>query len=302
MDKGRATRVAIVGETYDQAREVMIFGDSGIMACSPPDRRPTWIAGRKMLQWPNGAIAQVFSAFDPESLRGPQFDAVWADEVAKWKKGQETWDMIQFGLRLGDDLRCGSCRIGPRAETLGPDPIDMPWQVSGADRATAGLVPYADDRPVYGGTPTDQSVVQAIQSLTARGISPVFYPFVLMEQMSDNTLPDPWGSTTQPALPWRGRITLSLAPTQSGTPDKTALAEAEVTAFFGTAQASDFAINGTSVTYTGPTEWSYRRFILHYAHLCAAAGGVGVFCIGSELRGLTEIRGANGFPAVDQLR
>ncbi|NVJ96040.1 MAG: DNA-packaging protein [Marivivens sp.] len=105
MDKGRATRVAIVGETYDQAREVMIFGDSGIMACSPPDRRPTWIAGRKMLQWPNGAIAQVFSAFDPETLRGPQFDAVWADEVAKWKKGQETWDMIQFGLRLGDDPR-----------------------------------------------------------------------------------------------------------------------------------------------------------------------------------------------------
>ncbi|AUJ63812.1 ATP-binding protein [Aestuarium zhoushanense] len=105
MDKGRAARVAIVGETYDQAREVMIFGDSGIMACSPPDRRPTWIAGRKMLQWPNGAIAQVFSAFDPESLRGPQFDAVWADEVAKWKKGQETWDMIQFGLRLGDDPR-----------------------------------------------------------------------------------------------------------------------------------------------------------------------------------------------------
>ena len=82
MDKGRAARVAIVGETYDQAREVMIFGDSGIMACSPPDRRPTWIAGRKMLQWPNGAIAQVFSAFDPESLRGPQFDAVWA-RIAK---------------------------------------------------------------------------------------------------------------------------------------------------------------------------------------------------------------------------
>jgi len=202
----------------------------------------------------------------------------------------------------GNDLRCGSCRIGPRAETLGPDPIDMPWQVSGADRATAGLVPYVDDRPVYGGTPTDQSVVQAIQSLNLRGISPVFYPFVLMEQLSDNALPDPWGGTAQPALPWRGRITLSLAPNQSGTPDQTALAEAEVAAFFGTAQPSDFVINGTTVSYTGPTEWSYRRFILHYAHLCAAAGGVGVFCIGSELRGLTEIRGANGFPAVDQLR
>ena len=104
-DKGRASRVAIVGETIDQAREVMVFGDSGIMACSPPDRRPQWIAGRKMLVWPNGAVAQIFSAFDPEALRGPQFDAVWADEIAKWKQGEETWDMIQFGLRLGDDPR-----------------------------------------------------------------------------------------------------------------------------------------------------------------------------------------------------
>lgn len=103
--KGRANRVALVAETLDQAREVMIFGESGIMACSPPDRRPTWIAGRRMLVWPNGATAQTFSAHDPEALRGPQFDAAWVDELAKWKKGAETWDMLQFGLRLGDDPR-----------------------------------------------------------------------------------------------------------------------------------------------------------------------------------------------------
>lgn len=104
-DPGRARRVALVGETLAQAREVMVFGESGILACSPPDRRPEWIAGRMMLQWPNGATAQVFSAHDPEALRGPQFDASWADEIAKWKKGLETWDMLQFGLRLGDDPR-----------------------------------------------------------------------------------------------------------------------------------------------------------------------------------------------------
>ena len=104
-DQGRARRVALIGETIDQAREVMVFGESGIMACSPPDRRPTWISGRKMLVWPNGATAQLFSAHDPESLRGPQFDAVWADELAKWKRGDEAWDMVQFGLRLGDDPR-----------------------------------------------------------------------------------------------------------------------------------------------------------------------------------------------------
>lgn len=102
-DAGRCRRIALVGETVDQVREVMVFGESGILACSPPDRRPDWQAGRKQLVWPNGAVAQVFSAHDPEALRGPQFDGAWVDELAKWKKARETWDMLQFGLRLGDD-------------------------------------------------------------------------------------------------------------------------------------------------------------------------------------------------------
>lgn len=101
LDVGRARRVALVGETIEQAREVMVFGDSGILACSPPDRMPEWQATRKRLVWPNGAVAQVFSAHEPESLRGPQFDAAWVDELAKWKKAEDAWDMLQFGLRLG---------------------------------------------------------------------------------------------------------------------------------------------------------------------------------------------------------
>ncbi|GAA0286139.1 DNA-packaging protein [Rhodovulum strictum] len=105
LDPGRSRRVALVGETVDQVREVMVFGDSGLMACSPPDRRPRWEATRRRLVWPNGAVAQVFSAHDPEGLRGPQFDAAWADELAKWKKAEETWDMLQFGLRLGPSPR-----------------------------------------------------------------------------------------------------------------------------------------------------------------------------------------------------
>ena len=104
-DPGRARRVALLGETIEQAREVMVMGESGILACSPPDRRPRWESVRKRLVWPNGAVAQVFSAHEPESLRGPQFDAAWADELAKWPRGQEAWDMLQFALRLGDDPR-----------------------------------------------------------------------------------------------------------------------------------------------------------------------------------------------------
>ncbi len=205
---------------------------------------------------------------------------------------------------FGTDLRCADCQIEPKVEQTEIDAEAMPWLVAGQSRGSASTVPYRDGKPVYGGTPTDASVVEAIIDMKARGLEPVFYPFILMEQLDGNTLPDPWtGQTGQPVLPWRGRITTSLAPTLAGTPDGTAVADAEVAAFMGTASVADFAISGTQVSYTGPDEWSYRRFVLHYAHLCAASGGVAAFCIGSEMRGLTQIRGGNNtFPAVEALR
>lgn len=203
---------------------------------------------------------------------------------------------------FGDDLRCGECRIKPKVEQTDADGDKIKWRVSGVTRSNADVVPIEDDRPVYGGTPADAAVIEALQDLTSRGQKAVFYPFILMEQLGDNTLPDPWSGTVgQPRLPWRGRITTSLAPTQTGTPDQTASADAEVAAFFGTAQPSDFGVLNGKLTYSGPDEWSYRRFILHYAHLCALAGHVDGFCIGSEMRSLTQIRGANGFPAVDAM-
>ncbi|MEI4260679.1 DNA-packaging protein [Roseovarius sp. D0-M9] len=105
LDVGICKRLALVGETVAQVRDVMVFGESGILACSPPDRRPEWQATKARLVWPNGAIAQVFSAHEPEGLRGPQFDGAWVDEMAKWKKAQDTWDMLQFALRLGERPR-----------------------------------------------------------------------------------------------------------------------------------------------------------------------------------------------------
>ncbi|WP_299905050.1 terminase family protein [uncultured Paracoccus sp.] len=99
---GRCHRLALLGETYEQAREVMVMGESGILACSPPDRRPAWEAGRRRLVWANGATATVYSAHDYEALRGPQFDGAWVDELAKWQKAEEAWDMLQFALRLGE--------------------------------------------------------------------------------------------------------------------------------------------------------------------------------------------------------
>lgn len=102
-EPGQAKRVALVAETLDQARDVMIKGDSGILACTPSDRRPEFLASAYKLVWPNGAEAQCFSASNPEALRGPQFDLAWSDELAKWKKGRDTWENLQFALRLGNN-------------------------------------------------------------------------------------------------------------------------------------------------------------------------------------------------------
>jgi phage terminase large subunit-like protein len=94
-------RIALIGETEHEIREVMIEGVSGLLSVHPHDKRPVWSPSRRRLEWDNGAIAQTFSAEDPESLRGPQFSAAWADELAKWRHAEATFDMLQFGLRLG---------------------------------------------------------------------------------------------------------------------------------------------------------------------------------------------------------
>ena len=94
-------RVALVGETLADARAVMVEGVSGLLAVHPPEARPLFEPSKRQVTWPNGAIAQLFSAEDPESLRGPQFSAAWCDELCKWRHPEQTWDMLQFGLRLG---------------------------------------------------------------------------------------------------------------------------------------------------------------------------------------------------------
>ena len=229
---------------------------------------------------------------------------------------------------FGDDLRCDSCRLRPKVEQKQYDADNMPWSVAGLSRSNAEPVPRDEnDRMIYGGTPADAAVIEAILGLQQSGQEVMVYPFILMEQMAGNGLGDPYSDAAdQPVLPWRGRITLPIAPGRAGSTDGTAAADAAVAAFFGTAQAADFtiapvstdpaqpgdgarsllsyggAVKRSPVSYSGPDEWGYRRFILHHAALCAAAGGVESFCIGSEMRGLTTIRGAAGrFPAVDQL-
>lgn len=95
-------RIALVAETAADARDVMVEGDSGILACSPPRDRPLYEPSKRRLTWDNGAQATLFNAVEPDQLRGPQYHAAWCDELAKWRKAQQAWDQLQFGLRLGE--------------------------------------------------------------------------------------------------------------------------------------------------------------------------------------------------------
>ncbi|TMI99408.1 MAG: ATP-binding protein [Alphaproteobacteria bacterium] len=123
-----AARIALIGETAHDAREVMVEGVSGLLAVHEDCARPEWISSRGRVEWPSGAVAQCFSADDPDSLRGPQFSAAWCDELAKWRHAEATFDMLQFGLRLG---------VRPRQViTTTPRPLSLIKRLI-ADPATA---------------------------------------------------------------------------------------------------------------------------------------------------------------------
>jgi hypothetical protein len=189
---------------------------------------------------------------------------------------------------FGNDLRCGECEIKPKVESATKQTTPRSWSAGGLTRGTAELVSTFEGKPAYGGSPDDQSVINAIQDLKSRGLAVVLYPFVMMDIPAGNGLPNPYSDNAatsgQPPHPWRGRITCSPAPSFAGSPDKTSAAASQV---------------GTFLNRT----WGYRNFILHMAGLCAQAGGVDAFCIGSEMVGLTTVRdGATSYPFVAGLK
>ncbi len=202
---------------------------------------------------------------------------------------------------FGTDLRAGECRIVPGVETAARNGESKAWSVSGISRGSAHVVSGSSGAPAYGGTPDDNAVFAAIADLKARGLEVYLYPFLMMDIPSDNSLPDPFSSGVQPAYPWRGRITCFPVTGRPDSVDRTAAARGQVDAFVGTARAADFHLSGQQVTYVGNGE-GYRRFILHYAQLARASGGVDGFLLGSELRGLTSVRDeTDRFPFVDAL-
>jgi hypothetical protein len=176
---------------------------------------------------------------------------------------------------FGTDLRAGHCEVRPGVERRDKPTEPLTWSVAGLGREDAHLISQVDGRPAYGGTPSDESVRQAVAALKARGWAVTLYPFVFMDVPADNDLPDPYGGARQAAYPWRGRV--------KG--EDGADATAEVAGVFGAADG-----------------WGLRRLALHYAALAAETGCDGLL-IGSEMRGLTWTRdAAGGYPAVAQYR
>ncbi|WP_370874485.1 DNA-packaging protein [Amorphus orientalis] len=130
-------RIALVGENLIDARAVMVEGVSGILAVHAADERPAWQPSRRRLEWKNGAIAELYSADDPESLRGPQFGAAWADELAKWRQAEAAWDMLQFALRLGERPR--------QAVTTTPRAIPLLKRLIAAPGTAVARMPTRDN-------------------------------------------------------------------------------------------------------------------------------------------------------------
>ncbi len=122
VEAGSARRIALVAPTAADVRDVMIEGESGLLAVSPPALQPTYEPSKRRLTWPKGALATCFSAEEPNRLRGPQHDAAWCDELAAWRN-PETWDMLMLGLRLGADPRC--------VVTTTPKPVRLLRQLLG---------------------------------------------------------------------------------------------------------------------------------------------------------------------------
>lgn len=204
---------------------------------------------------------------------------------------------------FGDDLRAGNCTISPRVDNAEKETDGASWAAAGLTRATARLVTQVDGRAVYGGTPSDASLLSLVAEIKRRGLKVVLYPFIMMDVGPGNALPNPYGGAGQPALPWRGRITCTPASGQPGTADTKASAATQVSAFVGTVASADLTLSGSAVICAKPNEWSFRRHILHHARLAEAAGGIDGFVIGSEMVGLSRVRSASGvYPFVSALQ
>ena len=230
--------------------------------------------------------------------------------LSDWKSSIDELQMMCPNLEavsliigwFGSDLRAGQCEIRPKVEYHTKPLTIANWQVSGVTGENAQEVSRINNSPAYGGTPSDHTVLAAIADLKSRGLRVTLYPFILMDIPTGNGLQNPYGGSGQPVYPWRGVITCNPAITSPASANKTAIARTQILDFCGDAEVADFPIVDGKVDYSGPSEWSFRRMILHYAKIGQLAGGLDGYIIGSEMRGISSVRdNLNTFPFVPQL-
>ncbi len=242
-------RIALIGESEHEVREVMIEGVSGILAVHAPDERPSWIPSRRRLEWRNGSVAEGFSADDPESLRGPQFHAAWCDELAKWRQADQAFDMLQFALRLGERPR--------QVVTTTPRPMRLLKRLL-ADPSSA--------------------VTRAGTVANARNLSPLFLSSVvaryvgtrLGRQELDGELIDDrpdalWSrrmveAARVPAAPPLKRIVVALDPPGSARPGADGCG---LVAAGRAADGSIYVLEDASVAGLSPTGWANKAVALY---------------------------------------
>ncbi|MEO1549369.1 MAG: glycoside hydrolase/phage tail family protein [Pseudomonadota bacterium] len=197
------------------------------------------------------------------------------------------------------DLRCALSAPQPR---LGVE-ARADWSIAGLNAAGAMPVQGGVIDGFDMGTPPDAQVIGAIKHMKQFSTDVMLRPELILDIPAGAGLPDPWSDGVQAPRSPAHLLSLSKAADQPGSPQGSAAARTEIDAFLGTVLPSDFALSNGAVVYSGPTEWSYRRYILHTAFLCVAAGGVDSFCLGVGLRGLTGVRdGAGAVPFVQGLQ
>lgn len=245
LDPGAARRVALVGETYEQVRDVMVFGESGILACSPPDREPVWEAGRRRLVWPNGAVASAYSAHDAEALRGPQFDAAWVDELAKWRKARAAWDMLQFALRLGERPRQVVTTTPKNVEVLraiiaAPSSV-MTHAPTEANRAFLAGSFLEEVRARYGGTRLGR---QELDGELLDDLDGALWPVELLDACQRAPRPEP------------GRVVVAVDPPVTGHGDECGIVVAGAMTEGPPQDWRAVVLEDATVSGASPQEWA----------------------------------------------
>ena len=245
-----ARHVALVGETYQDAREVMVAGESGLLAVCA-EERPAYEASRHRLVWPNGAVARLFSATDPDGLRGYQHEVVWADELCKWQRADEAWSNLQLGLRLGERPR--------QVVTTTPRPMPLLRRLMKAETTHLSRMATHDNQGAL--APAFLSEIARAYEGTRLGRQE------LLGEVLDDVAGALWSwdmveAARLDAAPPMDRIVLAVDPPATSGPD----ADACGLIVAGRAGDTAYVLADGTVQGLSPRGWAARAVALAHAH------------------------------------